>query len=76
MAARYVPRATCLTQALALQAMLGRAGTPSELRIGVARGKETEVDAHAWLECEGRVVIGDGQLERYVPMPGFGEFAG
>lgn len=68
LASRLVPRASCLTQALALQALLGRAGTGSQLRIGVSRSARQDFEAHAWLECDGRVVIGGGAHERYVPL--------
>src|SRR5579872_210163 len=34
---RYVPEATCLTQALALYGILQRAGINCELRLGVAK---------------------------------------
>jgi hypothetical protein len=57
-AARRVPAATCLTQGLAAQALLGRLGQPSELRLGVARNANGKFEAHAWVEIEGRVVIG------------------
>jgi hypothetical protein len=67
-ASRYVPRPTCLAQALAAQALLRRQGLPSQLRIGVAR-QEDGLEAHAWLESQGRVVIGGGDLSRYVPLP-------
>jgi hypothetical protein len=60
-AANRFPRRTmtCLTQALAAHAMLARQGHASELRLGVRPSKPLE--AHAWIECEGRIVI--GQLE-------------
>ncbi len=67
-ASQYVPQATCLTQALATQVLLGRVGFPSELRIGV-RKEENRFEAHAWVECGGHVVIGGGALERYVVLP-------
>ena len=70
-ASRVVPHATCLSQALALQVMLGRSGTPSQLRLGVARDGGGAFTAHAWLECGGRVVIGGGDLERYARLPDF-----
>jgi hypothetical protein len=75
-AARLVPRASCLTQAMALQVLLGRSGTPSTLRLGVARSEDKRFEAHAWLECDGRVVIGGGQLDRYVPLPETGRLTG
>lgn len=68
---RYVPKATCLTQALAMQVMLARHGYPSRLRIGVVKGEEGRLEAHAWVESEGRVVIGGSGLERFVPLPTF-----
>ncbi|HYF50027.1 MAG TPA: lasso peptide biosynthesis B2 protein [Planctomycetota bacterium] len=57
-ASGYVPVATCLSQALALQYLLNREGIGAELKIGVARGSEGEVAAHAWVESHGRVLIG------------------
>ena len=59
--ARFPP-ATCLIQALAAAAMLRRRGLPCQLRIGVrTRGCAggAPIDAHAWVECEGRIAIGD-----------------
>jgi hypothetical protein len=69
-AGRRLPWAsTCLTQALAAQALLARAGYRSTLKIGVARGAEGAFKAHAWLEHQGRVVIGDLDLGQYTLMP-------
>lgn len=67
-AARYVPRASCLTQALAAQSLLGRSGHPSQLHIGVAKGPDREFGAHAWVQCHDRVVIGGSDLNRYTPL--------
>jgi hypothetical protein len=65
-ASRLVPGATCLPQALATRAMLKRRGIVSELRIGVARDTRGDVQAHAWVEVAGRVVIGNlPDLARY-----------
>ncbi len=55
---RYVPAATCLTQALATQSLLARRGQVSNLRIGVTKGPEGELKAHAWVESNGRIIIG------------------
>lgn len=57
-AARFVPVASCLTQALSLQVMLGRRGLGSRLCIGVRKGKNKDFEAHAWVERDGRVLIG------------------
>ena len=55
---RYVPVATCLTQALALQWLLARSGHTSRIHLGARKDVEGKFAAHAWVECEDRVVIG------------------
>lgn len=47
----------CLTQALAARWLLARDGHASVLRLGVRRAG-TGIEAHAWLELDGRVVLG------------------
>jgi len=49
---------TCLSRALTVQSMLARRGYPSRLHVGVVRGAQGEVEGHAWVEGEGRVLIG------------------
>ncbi len=68
---KYIPLdATCLTQAMTGEYMLGRRGRESNLRIGVAKSDEQKLDAHAWLEVDGNVVIGNNQdLTRYAMLP-------
>ena len=61
-----VPSATCLVQALAADAMLRRRRVAAELHLGVRlRDRATAagvpnvpIEAHAWVECDGGVVIG------------------
>jgi Transglutaminase-like superfamily len=67
---RYVPAATCLTQALATKFLLVRCGHPSRVRIGVGRGDSGKFQAHAWVESDGRVVIGgsESSLKHYTPL--------
>lgn len=68
-AARYLPLSlACLPQALAAHVLLGRRGYPSEIRFGVAKDPAGKFEAHAWVECQGRVVIGGAGLERYTPL--------
>jgi hypothetical protein len=67
-AGRRIPGATCLTQGLATQVLLGQRGEPSQLCLGVALSANGRLEAHAWVETRGRVVIG-GAVER------FGRFA-
>ncbi|MGH9545984.1 MAG: lasso peptide biosynthesis B2 protein, partial [Terriglobales bacterium] len=64
---RYVPRATCLTQALVLHILLRWEGLQSRIRIGVSKDAG-QFEAHAWVESQDRVVIGDSGLQRYTPM--------
>src|SRR5207248_4569283 len=65
-ASRRIPGAgTCLPRALAAQAMLARHGFPASFRIGVGRTDDGTFVAHAWVESDGEVVIGGGDLARY-----------
>jgi hypothetical protein len=67
-ASSYVPKATCLVQALAAEWILARCGYASRLHIGVARAEPSGgrgLDAHAWLECGGRVLLGGAGADRY-----------
>ncbi|MCL4294766.1 MAG: lasso peptide biosynthesis B2 protein [Anaerolineae bacterium] len=69
-AGRYVPGATCLPQALAVQTLLKQRGYSSSLRIGVAKGEGGQLEAHAWVESQGRIVIGNSNdLARYTLLP-------
>jgi hypothetical protein len=73
-AARRVPQATCLTQALATQIMLGRRGHRTSLQLGIMKSHAGKFDAHAWVERKGRVLIGlndtFSQLTRLPPLEG------
>jgi hypothetical protein len=52
-----IPRATCLTQALALQAMLTATGRSGRVQIGVTKDSPRELQAHAWVEHEGQTLL-------------------
>jgi len=68
-ASMLVPGATCLTQALVGRVLLARAGHGSELRIGVEKSPAAGFAAHAWLEHDGEVVLGELEdLSRFVPL--------
>lgn len=58
-AARRIGGATCLAQALVAHTMLRRRGHDALLRIGVRRDGDACFEAHAWVECNGTVVIGE-----------------
>ncbi len=54
-----VPGATCLVQAIVARRTLRDLGYVSNLQLGVARTNNGRLQAHAWVECLGTVVIGD-----------------
>lgn len=65
----YVPYATCLTQALATRTILRSRGQSSQLRIGVGRDENNEFIAHAWIESDGKIIIGkSANMYRYSMM--------
>lgn len=58
----------CLMRALATEILLSRLGYPSELKIGAARMPDGGFEAHAWLESDGKVLMGEFELGRYAVM--------
>lgn len=67
-ASRTLPASSCLARSLAAELLLRERGVPARLSIGVADrkpGAPLALDAHAWVESEGLVVVGDSELERY-----------
>lgn len=67
---RMTPWATtCLTLALTAQVVLTRMGLPARLRLGAAKGPDGAVQAHAWVECGGAVIIGGSNVHRYAAFP-------
>lgn len=56
----------CLARALTLQTLLSRYSVRTMLHVGFAHDTRKRVEGHAWLTCEGRVVIGNlADLERF-----------
>jgi hypothetical protein len=62
---RYIPKATCLAQALTAQFLLQQAGHQACLHIGVADADEGRLKAHAWVESQGRILMGGFDLNSY-----------
>jgi hypothetical protein len=60
-----VPLASCLTQALAAQVLMGRYGVPAEIHIGVSRDATQAFKAHAWVVSRGELVVGGAGAESY-----------
>jgi hypothetical protein len=60
----------CLSQAMVTQFLLSRRSILSVIRIGVVRSEGGRLEAHAWIEHEGRILIGEtSRLERYSRFP-------
>lgn len=56
---RLLPDRPCLTQAIVLQYVLLRRGDDdAKLRLGVTRGDDATLQAHAWIERDGEILIG------------------
>jgi hypothetical protein len=68
-ASRRLPGTTCLPRAMAAHFLLGRLGQKSDLRLGAALKPDGLLEAHAWVEVEGRVIIGGAVegFQRFVP---------
>ena len=68
--ARRIPKASCLTQALVAQYLLLIKGVDAFLRLGVSRNAKGKFDAHAWVEVDGKIVIGENEeISRFIPLP-------
>lgn len=57
----YLPGSTCLTLALTGYKLLAK--NDSQVKIGVGKGSKGEFEAHAWLEYDDQVVIGESEKE-------------
>jgi hypothetical protein len=67
-AARYHPlRPTCLRRALVLHSLLKERGFDVEFRIGTSR-LGAQLDAHAWVEHQGRVLGGGTAAGLHAPL--------
>jgi len=53
---RYLS-AACLSQSLVLHWLLARAGYSSNIHIGVRIDPRAGFEAHAWVECNGRILL-------------------
>ena len=67
-ASQCVPHATCLTKAVAAKFLLVRAGLPALLHIGVMRDGEGHFKAHAWVEYQGRILVGEQAAGEFTPL--------
>lgn len=58
----------CLIRAVAVVGVLSWLRHPAHLRFGVTRNAGGELQAHAWVESNGHVVIGSPGLDVFTPM--------
>ncbi|MEM8979242.1 MAG: lasso peptide biosynthesis B2 protein [Pseudomonadota bacterium] len=54
--ARFIPDASCLTRAISCQAILSWKCIPSTISIGVRKGEDGALKAHAWVLWNDQVV--------------------
>ena len=67
--ARRLTCASCLTQALSAKLLLAWFGHRSKLCLGVAHTDDGSFRAHAWLERDGRPVLGGAGIHSMVRLP-------
>jgi hypothetical protein len=60
-----IPTARCLVRAVAAEAILDRGGRQPEIHVGARRGSRGELEAHAWVEAEGRVIVGADERTKF-----------
>lgn len=58
---------TCLQKALVLYGLLRRQGVEADLVIGAKKAEE-KLAAHAWLEHQGRIILGGNGAGPYAPL--------
>jgi hypothetical protein len=70
---RHVPwEAKCLVQAMAGKKMLKRRGIETTLYLGLAKNEEAGLQAHAWLRCGDKILLGAGGLKGFAVVSTFG----
>ena len=67
-----IKRVNCLIQGFTVFTLLRQKNVPARLQIGVAKPKNGEIKAHAWLQADGRVVLGgEVELSEFTPIACF-----
>ncbi|UTB33125.1 MAG: lasso peptide biosynthesis B2 protein [Methanobacterium sp. ERen5] len=64
-ASHYIPKSTCLVQAITAQILMTHYNHDSTLRIGV--NKSNDFEAHAWVEINEKVILGESSIN-FVPL--------
>lgn len=64
-----IPRATCLTQSLALHRLMDRSGHQARVQIGVAKIPGGGFEFHAWVEHAGQPLLNSaGDIAQYATL--------
>jgi hypothetical protein len=67
--ARRLPaRRNCLVEALVAHTLLSRRGHEASVHFGAALTPDRGLEAHAWVEREGRVIVGASETARFTPL--------
>lgn len=71
LSSRFMPGGVkCLARALTTKVLLDWYWYTPDLRIGVAKSDSGQLEAHAWIENQGQVIIGNlADLSRFTPLP-------
>jgi len=59
----------CLVRALCGKYLLDRRYIPVQLVVGVKKDSNNFLDAHAWLEYEKKVILGEVEDVEFTPLP-------
>ena len=59
---------SCLPLALAAEVLLKENGYPAIINIGVYKGDEIKLEGHAWVESEGKIIVGEETMQYYTPL--------
>jgi hypothetical protein len=63
---RYIPHARCLSKAITVKILLICHEDPVQLRIGIKKITNNSISAHAWVEHQGKIIIGNlSDLNQY-----------
>jgi hypothetical protein len=71
---RYIPHARCFSKAITVKILLICHEDPVQLKIGIRKVTNDRMLAHAWVEHQGKVIIGNlSDLNQYhilIPLKG------
>lgn len=65
----YLPKSTCLVEAYTLHFLLRQHKLYTEIHVGVKRQSATQITAHAWVEYNQQILLGElPNLDQYIPL--------